>query len=236
MKLVRCITALIVSAVLVSCSSKPMPEALLSLDGAVKRDKYYFFAAEDPITDTCYIYYPGGLVHAEAYAPYVAAVAARGVPAFLLRLRFDMAMWDADAADHAKQSEFAGEFCQRYVLGGHSLGGIGIALYAKNHPDDGLLFISAYAHKDGLVNNHQAPIMMVYGSNDTLSTEEEIMEASINVPDTAQYIKIEGGNHAQMGHYGPQNRDGEATISREQQQQLLVQHTLDLVKQMSAGE
>ena len=40
--------------------------------------------------------------------------------------------------------------------------------------------------------------------------------------DSATYI-IEGGNHAQFGNYGDQSGDGTAVISREEQQQQVIQ-------------
>jgi hypothetical protein len=198
-----------------ACSTKPMPEALESAKQAQQEDDYYLFEAESPTTDTCYIYYPGGLVNAEAYAPYATEVAAAGTHTFLLRLTLDLAMLDVDAAEDAKQSEFAKANCKNFVLGGHSLGGIGIALYGAKHPQDGLLFISSYAHKEDLVNNHQGPVMVVSASNDLLATKEEIEEAKVNLPATAQY--------------------SEATISRQQQQQQLVVLTMDLIGQMKTN-
>jgi hypothetical protein len=42
-------------------------------------------------------------------------------------------------------------------------------------------------------------------------------------------VPIEGGNHAQMGWYGPQPGDGMATISREDQQQQVVAATAELL-------
>ncbi len=231
--MLRIFTLLTMAALVWGCSSKPMPEALERLESAEETDDYYLFKAENPITDTCYIYYPGGLVNAEAYAPYTDDVAKQGVHTFLLKLTLDMAMMDVDAANDAKQSEFAKANCRNFVLGGHSLGGIGIAMYAETNQDDGLLFISSYAHKEELINKHPQPVMVVYGANDLLSTEEEINDAKGNLPESAVYYSIEGGNHAQMGHYGPQNNDGEATISREEQQRILVEKTVEIVKTMS---
>ena len=73
--MLRIFTLLTMVALIWGCSSKPMPEALERLKAADEEtDGYYLFKAENPTSDTCYIYYPGGLVYAEAYAPYVADV------------------------------------------------------------------------------------------------------------------------------------------------------------------
>ena len=37
------------------------------------------------------------------------------------------------------------------------------------------------------------------------------------VPSNTRYVVIEGGNHAQFGHYGPQKKDGQASIPKENQ-------------------
>lgn len=36
-------------------------------------------------------------------------------------------------------------------------------------------------------------------------------------------VAVEGGNHAQFGNYGKQRGDAEATISREEQQDITVE-------------
>ena len=39
---------------------------------------------------------------------------------------------------------------------------------------------------------------------------------------TENVVAIDGGNHAQFGHYGKQKGDPDATISREEQQRIAV--------------
>ena len=46
-------------------------------------------------------------------------------------------------------------------------------------------------------------------------------------------MPIEGGNHAQIGWYGPQPGDGTATISREEHQQAqVINETVQLLATM----
>ena len=49
------------------------------------------------------------------------------------------------------------------------------------------------------------------------------------LPADTRYVPIEGGNHVQMGWYGPQPGDGTATISREDQQQQVITVTAELL-------
>jgi len=232
---VLCMT---VSAVFLSaCSRAPMPEVEESFKSAEETSDYYLFKAENPVTDTCYIYYPGGMVHEEAYGPYMKMMAEKGVHSFLLRLTFDMALFETEAADDAKNSEFAKANCKKFALGGHSLGALGIAAYGQTHPDDGLVFIAGYPDESqfeegGSMQGHSAPAISISASNDLLATVAEVEEAKPLMPKSTEYVVIEGGNHAGFGYYGTQGGDGEAKISREEQHKLLVDYTLQLIKRM----
>lgn len=225
------------SVFLTACSRAPMPEVEESISKAVETSEYYLFEAANPITDTCYIYYPGGMVHEESYGPYMEMMAEKGVHSFLLRLTFDMALFETDAADGAKNSEFAKANCKKFALGGHSLGALGIAAYGQEHPEDGLVFIGGYPDESqfeegGSMQDHKGPAINIAARNDLLATVQEVEEAKPLMPKNTEYVIIEGANHANFGYYGTQGGDGEATISREEQHELLVKYTLQLINRM----
>jgi hypothetical protein len=50
------------------------------------------------------------------------------------------------------------------------------------------------------------------------------------LPANTRWITIEGGNHAQFGWYGDQSGDLPATISHLEQQQIIIEATLELLK------
>jgi hypothetical protein len=56
------------------------------------------------------------------------------------------------------------------------------------------------------------------------------------LPDDTRWKAIEGGNHAQFGWYGSQSGDGQATISRREQQTAVVGETLQLLRDLEAQE
>jgi len=58
--------------------------------------------------------------------------------------------------------------------------------------------------------------MTIYGTNN-MEGDTQINLSRSRLPDTAQFITIEGGNHAQFGSYGPQAGDRAADISAEDQ-------------------
>lgn len=55
------------------------------------------------------------------------------------------------------------------------------------------------------------------------------------LPSGTRWVRVEGGNHAQFGSYGPQPGDGKATISRESQQKV-TRETLAKVLQRVSDE
>jgi hypothetical protein len=65
-----------------------------------------------------------------------------------------------------------------------------------------------------------------------LATPDKIDASRPLLPPDAQWVAIEGGNHAQFGFYGPQSGDNEATISREEQQAQIAAATLQLLQRL----
>ena len=53
------------------------------------------------------------------------------------------------------------------------------------------------------------------------------------VPKDAEFMPIEGGNHAQFGNYGAQKGDNPAKIPAVQQQSIAVQYTVSLLSEVS---
>jgi len=61
-----------------------------------------------------------------------------------------------------------------------------------------------------------------YGSEDRVLNMEKYKECLVNFPDDVIEEVIEGGNHAYYAHYGEQEGDGTATITREEQQEIVL--------------
>lgn len=218
---------LAISVFLVGCSSSPMPEALKALANAEEDSNYYFFESKNNSNGLCYVFYPGGRVKPEAYAPYMKAMSDKGVHSFLLRPMLELAFLNVGVADSAFESKQAKEHCTSYFIGGHSFGGLATASFGMDNPKYPLLIIGSYIHTEGL-ENYPHPVMYIYGDNDLLVINE-IEEKKGFAPAQTIYRPIEGGNHALMGYYGEQKGDGQASISREEQQQALVNFTNEFI-------
>ena len=160
------------------------------------------------------VFYPGGKVEHLAYAPLLRALAREGIACVLPRMPFDLAVLDMDAAADARENL---PEIDRWYLGGHSLGGAMAAAYAAEHAGEyeGLVLLAAYSTKD--LNNSDMKVISLYGSEDKILNFDQYLACRSNLPaDTVEQV-LEGGNHALFGSYGPQEGDGSANVTPEEQ-------------------
>jgi dienelactone hydrolase len=179
---------------------------------------------------TGFIFYPGAKVPAAAYAPAAQVIAAAGHPTFIAEMPLNLAILDGNAA---ADIQAAHPDVTRWVLGGHSLGGVMAAGYAGDHPDsvDGLALWAAYPSGD--ISGAELISSSIYGTLDAGADRMTSAETKATLPTSTTFVAIEGGNHEQMGWYTGQPNDPPATISREEQQARVVAATLDVLKATS---
>jgi dienelactone hydrolase len=212
----------------------PMPEteaALISDEVvAVETEPWLTFIPSDP-ADTGLVFYPGGRVPAEAYAPPVRALAEAGFTAVVPSMPFGLAVLDADATDAVIEAH---PEVDRWVIAGHSLGGAMAAQYAGSHDVAGLALWAAYPPAGTDLSTSDLPATSVYATEDGLTTLDEVEASRAQLPADTVFVEIEGGNHAGFGWYGEQDADGIATIGREAQQEQVVAATLELLESVQA--
>ena len=177
---------------------------------------------------TGFIIYPGGRVDARSYAPMARAIAERGYLVVIVPMPFNLAVFRPSAA-----SAFitAHPEIKHWAIGGHSLGGAMAANFAYTHENavQGLVLWAAYPASNNSLADRQLAVVSIYGAADGLATGAKIAASRPLLPADTQFVQIEGGNHAQMGWYGPQGGDGVASISREAQQAQVIDATLRLL-------
>lgn len=175
-----------------------------------------------------YIFYPGGRVQPEAYAPMARAIAEAGYLVVIVRAPLDLAFFDVGAAGRVMDVH---PQVSHWVVGGHSLGGVAAASFAKANPDrvDGLALLASYPAPFDDLSQMPFEAVSIYGSRDGLADEASIRESIARLPIGARLVRIEGGNHAYFGWYGPQAGDNEALITREEQMAQVVSATLQLL-------
>ena len=108
------------------------------------------------------------------------------------------------------------------------------ARFAYGHADEvqGLVLWAAYPDGSNDLSESHLAVTSIYGTLDGLATVDEIEASRSLLPPTTTWMAVEGGNHAQFGWYGPQSGDNPAAITREEQQQQVVQATLQLLESL----
>lgn len=215
------IAFLVVIALFASCSSVPtfVVQDLSPAVRIVDQGGWIVMTTPDPSSqETGVLFYPGGLVKPEAYLEALAPVAEAGYPVVVVKMPFDLAFFDSEKGLAAKTSV---PTVTKWVIGGHSLGGVAAAMAVSRHPAAfaGLIFWASYPAGGTDLSRTSVPALSISASNDGLSTPAKVASAASNLPPDTVTSVIEGGNHAQFGSYGLQKNDGTATIRREDQQQ-----------------
>lgn len=170
------------------------------------------------------IFYPGGKVEHSAYEPLMRACAERGILCVLVKMPFNLAVLDINAADGIKES-FAE--ISTWGIGGHSLGGSMAASYAAGKASEfsSLILLGSYSTAD--LSNSSLTVLSVYGSEDKVLNLEKYVKYKKNLPENTEEVVIEGGCHAYFGAYGEQDGDGKAQITRDTQIEITADKIAD---------
>ncbi|MFV0479357.1 MAG: alpha/beta fold hydrolase [Anaerorhabdus sp.] len=183
----------------------------------IDEGKYTVFSS-DSETSIGFIFYPGGKVEEEAYAPLMQMLSDKGIETFLFEMPFNLAVFDINAATNAIENH--PEISQWYI-GGHSLGGAMAASFAEKNEDQiaGLILLGAYPSQPMLL-----PTLILVGEHDEVINRKKLEGFIVD--------EIAGGNHAFFGYYGEQSGDGTATITREKQQETTTDEIVNFISSM----
>jgi len=164
------------------------------------------------------IFYPGGKVESESYAPLMKACAEEGFLCAAVKMPYNLAVFDVDAAEEvmAYAKEFYPDVKEWYIAG-HSLGGSMAASYAgeNNEALEGVILLAAYSTAD--LAETELDVLSIYGDQDKVLNMEKYEKYRDNLPQDTKEIVIEGGCHAYFGKYGMQEGDGNPSITQDKQ-------------------
>lgn len=186
---------------------------------------FIFLRPTDKAFSQGIMFYPGGLVEPDAYIKLFSLAAARGYPVVILKMPFNLAVFDINKGrNYVKRFESV----TSWVLAGHSLGGAMAVTSVKENPGlyKGLILMAAYPPEDASLADLNIPVLSLYAENDGLATLKKIDQARPLLPPGTKYFEISGGNHAGFGSYGPQDKDGLAEISEEEQHGIILKQIL----------
>jgi len=215
-----------------------LPEAAAALASTptvtFSRDNgWLVFAPADAEPTTGLIFYPGGRVPPEAYAPAASAIAAQGYLVVIVPMPLNLAVFGIERAT-AVQAAFPE--IEHWAVGGHSLGGAMACRYASRHPRavQGLVLWGSYCDAD--ISAQDLAAVSVYGTLDAGRERISSPDATSKLPADARFVPIEGGNHEQLGYYTGQPNDPPAAIARADQAARAVEATVGLLGAISKAE
>ena len=204
----------------------PMPEALAALhsDGLATVRQVGEWTVFDPpgaAATVGVIIYPGGRVDWRAYAPEAHAIAAQGFRVVIVPMPLNLAVFGIGRASGVMA---ALPDTRQWVVGGHSLGGVMAAQFAVSNPAllKGVFFWASFPDKGASLSALSLRVVSIYATNDGLAPAALVEASRPLLPLAAQWVAIQGGDHAGFGWYGAQPGDHPATIERSAQQAEVV--------------
>lgn len=186
-----------------------------------EKEGYYLFFDEKEATDKAIVFYPGGKVEETAYVPMLLKFVEQGYEVYLVKMPAKLAIFGMNAAEDIIEEA---THIEEWTMMGHSLGGAMAASFSVGHDEeiDQLVLLAAYSTED--LKDKDIEVFSFYGTEDKVLNMEKYEEYRSNFPEDVIEEIIEGGNHANYAHYGAQDGDGEASITREEQ----VEYVLDV--------
>lgn len=165
------------------------------------------------------IIYPGAKIEYKAYALLAKKLAEKNILVELMKMPFNIALFDTDAADKVIPEHPDLD----WYIAGHSLGGLAAGMHADKHPDEfkGIIFMASYPITD-LSDNESLKGLSLLGSEDLFLSAERYAKAKEQFPVGTEEVVIEGGCHAGFGNYGAQKNDGEPSITSDEQQEITI--------------
>ena len=185
----------------------------------VETEGYYLFSDVDEKCENGIIFYPGGKVEETAYAPLMLELAEYGYEVYLVKMPAKLAIFGMNAAENIIEDA---THIEEWTMMGHSLGGAMAASYSADHDEqiDKLVLLAAYSTTD--LSDKEVEVYSFYGSEDKVLNMEKYESYASNLPEDVIEEVIDGGNHSYYAHYGEQAGDGEATITRQEQQECVL--------------
>lgn len=163
------------------------------------------------------IFYPGGKVYPLAYNVMLNNLSHKNYHVFGLKVLFNLAILDENKANSVINNH---KNIKKWVLIGHSLGGVTAQNFANKHKNivNAVIHLGSYP----LDSKNNVTNLAIYGSLDKVVNKTKLKNAE-------QIFEINGANHAQYGNYGKQKGDGQATISSQMQQEITINKIIEFM-------
>ncbi|MFN7871857.1 MAG: alpha/beta hydrolase, partial [Cyanobacteriota bacterium] len=215
----------------------PLPVSVgeIGLLGQQRLNAYYAYRPRTACPLSGLLLFPGAGIDFRAYAPIARELARCGLLVVVQHVPFGFAIFDHDRA-LGPEGNLRRTFPQvrQWVVGGHSLGGVAAACYARRQPNDlaGLVLWGAFPSPTHSLAALRLPVASLCGSQDGLVSPRLVHKTRHLLPPHSRLVEVSGANHTQFGDYWDgrdeafvQRGDRPARISRREQRHLVVEHT-----------
>ena len=140
---------------------------------------------------------------------------------------------------------------EHWFLAGHSLGGAMAGRYAFEHGDNlaGLAFWDSYPPESSNLYDSDVPTILIHRAAPAGELPQIYIEKELLFPQATEWVPVQGGNHGQFGDSvggmykelgsivgGEGAVEWEATISRDEQHEIIVDAMLDWLSRVVAAE
>ena len=182
---VLCLLLLIPVIYLSRAGSVAQTQALTSMQSStsvtVDDGKWITFTPNEVEPTTGFIFYPGGKVDEDAYAPALHKIARQGFLVVNVPMPFDLAVFGTSKAGKviAAHPEIS-----VWVIGGHSLGGVMAVEFASDNPDkiDGIALWASFPSESTSLVDSGIQVISISGERDGLSTPDKITASASRFP------------------------------------------------------
>lgn len=197
---------------------------------SIKYEKDWIIFNEKDSDSVGIILYPGAKVEPEAYSYYARQLSKKGYLVAIPNMKFNFAFFDTNKAQKIIDTHPP---VQKWIIGGHSLGGVVASKFAYNNPEliDGVFLLGSYPDEKTDFSTQTLPILSIYGEKDGLSTVKKIENKEYLLSKSTNLHEIKGGNHGQFGIYGYQKGDTKTSIPVKKQQDEMINITLKWIKE-----
>src|SRR5688572_11527355 len=232
-------TAIFVSWSFVAFRASEEAHAALHSDASVRVERIEGGSRFSPSRPSGYdvglLFFPGGMVDPAAYAPLARAVASTGFTAIVLHLPrrgvFGGAN-DPSLYDRARATMTGTGGPSRWIVAGHSRGAVIASQLAGERPRGlaGVVLIGTTHPRDVDLSALAVPVTKIVASRDGLAKPQEVEANRHLLPETTNWVRVDGGNHSQFGWYGFQPFDRRATILPARQRALMIAAVIDALR------
>ncbi|MCD7863800.1 MAG: alpha/beta hydrolase [Lachnospiraceae bacterium] len=198
------------------------PEAVAIANEMERTGRDYYFHGDSHIG---FIIFSGAKTDEKAYAYVAKLLHDKGYTVVIPKQLFHLSMF---GTKHGQEIMVSNPEIRKWILIGHSLGGMPVSRIASAQPENlyGIAFLATYASVD--LSALEIGAIRLTADHDGIMNNDFMMRYDCNLPHDAANIMLRGANHQGFAAYhSTSGRDGEASLSWQEQNEQTVQLILD---------